>query len=55
MRFYWRYGHLISSNVSTIVWLHNLDFNETLGEKARWELLKDAVNRFEQIQQAASH
>ena len=33
------------SNI-TIVWLHHLDFNETSGEKARWELHKDAAGYF---------
>ena len=38
---------------STIVWLDHLDFNEIFGEKARWELHKDAVCCFEQILEAA--
>ena len=37
-------GILSSCNhVSTTVWLHHLDFNKTLGEKARWKLLKDTA------------
>ena len=31
------------SPVSTTVQLHQLDLNETLREKARWELYKDAA------------
>ena len=31
------------SRISTTVWLHHLDFSETLGEKVRWELNKAAV------------
>ena len=37
------------SHVSTIVWLHQPDFNEALEEKARWELHKDATRCFEKI------
>ena len=40
-----------SSRVSTIVWLHNLDFNETTGEKARWVLHKDIACCSKQILQ----
>ena len=32
-----------------------MDFNEALGEKARWELYKDATCDFEQILEAAHH
>ena len=35
--------------VSITVWLHHLDFNKTIGEKARWELQKDDVCSFELI------
>ena len=31
------------SYVSTIVWWHHLDFNETLKEKAKWELHKNTT------------
>ena len=34
--------------VSTTVWLHYLDSNEMLGEKARWELHKNDVYHLEQ-------
>ena len=37
------------SHVSTIVWLHHLDLNETRGRNARWELHKDTVNCLEHI------
>ena len=41
-------GVLLScSHVSIIIWLHHLDFNEALGEKATWELHMDALWRFE--------
>ena len=41
--------------VSTIVSVYHLDFNEMLGEKAKWELHKDDVYCFEQILEAALH
>ena len=44
---------LICSHVSTIVWLHNLEFNEMSGEKATWKLYIDTACYLEQIQQAA--
>ena len=37
------------SHVSTTVWLHHLNPNETIQEKARWELNKAAACSFEQI------
>ena len=37
------------------VWLHHMDFNKMLGEKARWELHKDAAYSFEQILEAAPY
>ena len=37
------------SLVGPTVWLHDLDSNETLEEKARWELYKNATPCFEQI------
>ena len=40
------------SHVSIIVWLHDLEFNETLGEKARWRLHKDVTLFFEQFLEA---
>ena len=43
------------SCVSTIVWLHHLDFNEIPEEKARWERNKYTVCCFEQILEAAPH
>ena len=36
-----------SGIVCTIVWLHRLDFNQTLGEKSKWELHKDTACCFE--------
>ena len=33
----------VTADNFTTVWFHNLDANEMLGEKARWELYKDAV------------
>ena len=48
-----RWEFFQSVAVSTIVWLHHLDFNEILGEKARWDLCKDVVCCFEQILEAA--
>ena len=41
------------SLVSTIIWLHNQDSTDSLGEKDRWELHKNAVCCFEQILEAA--
>ena len=43
------------SHVSTTVWLHNLDSNKTLGEKAWWELHKNAASCFKQISEVAPH
>ena len=43
------------SRVSTIVWPHPLNFNETLGEKARWDKHKDAACYFEHILDAESY
>ena len=41
--------------VSTIVWLHHMEFNEALGEKARHELYKNAMCCFEQTLGATTH
>ena len=41
------------SHVSATVWLHHLDSNKMLGEKARWELHKVAMCCFEQILETA--
>ena len=41
------------SHVNTMVWLHHLDFNKTLVEKAACKLHKNAAFYFEQIQGAA--
>ena len=47
-------GILLScSYVSTTVWMHHMDFDETLGEKVRWKLHKDAICYFKQILEAA--
>ena len=35
--------------VNIIVWMHQMDANETHGEKARWEPYKNAKCSFEQI------
>ena len=37
-----------NSHDSTIVWVHYLNFNEMPGEKAWWELIKDAACCVEQ-------
>ena len=34
-------------------WLHRLDVNKTIGEKAKWEIQKDAMCCFEQILEAS--
>ena len=44
-----------SIRFSTIVWLHQLEFNETLAENARWELHKVAECCFEHILPEAPH
>ena len=44
----------IYSCISTTVWLHHLDSNKALREKARWELYKDDADCLE-ILEAASH
>ena len=38
--------------VSTTVWMHHLDANETHGEKVRWKLHKKATCCFKQILEA---
>ena len=43
----------INNYVNTTVWWHDLDFNETLEGKARWELHEDPACHFEQIPGAA--
>ena len=35
--------------------MHHLDFKETFGEKARWELHNDVTYSFEQILEAITH
>ena len=44
-----------SGGVSTIAWMHYLDSNKMYGEKARWEVNKNATCCFEQILEAALH
>ena len=39
----------------TTVGLHNLELNETLRKKARWEILKNAAYCFVQILEATTH
>ena len=47
-------GFLLSyDQTCTTVWLHHLDINETLGEKARLKLNKDTALCFEQILEEA--
>ena len=42
-------------NVVTTKRIHHLDSNETHGEKARWELLKNATYCFEHILETSSY
>ena len=42
-------------SVNTIVWLHNLEFNETLGDKAKWKLQEDSMRFFEHTLEAAPY
>ena len=44
-----------SSCISTTVWMHHLESNEMLREKARCELNKNATCCFEQVLKATSH
>ena len=44
-----------SRRINTTVWLHYLDSNETLGEKAGWELLKEAACCLQQILEVAAY
>ena len=49
---------LIFSNwihINSTVWLHYLNFNEILGEKARWKIHKDVTWCFDQTQAAAPY
>ena len=41
--------------VSVTVWLHHLDTNKTLGEKAGRELYKDAACSLKQVLEASLH
>ena len=41
--------------VSTTVWMHHMDTNKAHGEKARWELHKNAISYFEQILETIPH
>ena len=51
--FLWKKDILPGINhISTTVWLHFMDFIEMLGEKAIWELHKDAACCSEQILEA---
>ena len=43
------------SHDSTILWLHQLGSNKTLGEKAWWQQHKDTVCCFEQIVEVTPH
>ena len=43
------------AGISTIVWLHHLDSNETFAEKDRWELHKNTVCYSEQILEVAPY
>ena len=44
--------HQCYVRVSTILWLHHLEFNETHGEKYKWELYEDDAYCFIQILEA---
>ena len=54
---WWNITGILRSNnhVRTTVWLHHLEFNEMPGDKAWWELCKDAVCYFEQILEAVPY
>ena len=43
------------SCVSTTLWLHHFDSDESPVEKAWWELYEDAIYCFEQILEAAPY
>ena len=45
-------GFFQAMTVNTTVWMHHIDANKTHGEKARWEIYKNAVCYFEQILEA---
>ena len=42
----------ICGRVTSIVWMHYMDANETQSEKVRWELNKNTTYGFEQILEA---
>ena len=44
-----------NSHVSTTVWLHHKNSNETVWEKALWELHKNAMWCFKRILEAVPH
>ena len=56
------YGSIISDKrksefflAMAVVCLHQLYSNETLGEKAKWEILENVTCCFEQIPEVAMH
>ena len=44
-----------SSCVDTAIWMHYLNVNKTAGEKARWQLHKNAASNTEKVLEATPH
>ena len=44
-----------SSRIDTAVWMHYMDANKMAGDKARWQLHKNAVSNIEQVLAATPH
>ena len=44
-----------SGYVNTAIWMDYMDASETYGEKASWQLHKNAVSNIEQVVEVAPH
>ena len=46
---------LVLKGIDTAVWMHYMDANKMYGEKAWWQLRKNAASNIEQVLEAALH
>ena len=44
-----------SGHSDTVIWIHYMDSNQTAGEEARRQLLKNAASKLEQVLAATLH
>ena len=47
--------YTLKIRVDTAIWMHYLDANKTAGEKARWQLHKNAASNNEQVLEPTPH